>query len=77
MELNKVIIFFMFVIALIVIAVVNQPQEIISNDNRFVLEDTDMLSGYLQAQIIKDIKTGKRYLMVQYGNGTGLTLLEE
>ena len=46
------------------------------NDNRFV-RTYEQTNGFEAIGIITDTKTGKEYLVVKEGSGTGMTLLEE
>lgn len=43
---------------------------------RFVVEDMDEIERYYDVCIITDTETGVQYLLVKYGQGVGLTMLE-
>lgn len=49
----------------------------VKETDRFVTEEYDTVSATIGARVVKDTETGVRYLVISYGQGIGVTKLEE
>ena len=54
-----------------------EATEAAASPKRFIVEEHEYIAATFGARVITDTETGVQYLLVSYGQGLGLTKLEE